>query len=44
MKGEGEEPVGELLNILDAFRAVTITSQRCSRAAAFTGCTSRYNK
>ncbi len=22
MEGEGEEPVGELLNILDAFRAV----------------------
>jgi hypothetical protein len=44
MEGEGEEPVGELLDILDALRAVTKLNQGCRRAAAFTGCTPRYNK
>ncbi len=31
MKGEGEEPMGELLNILDALRAVTKINQGCRR-------------
>jgi hypothetical protein len=31
MEGEGEEPVGELLNILDALRAVTKIYQCCRR-------------